>query len=330
MSGPRQQLQTLSEELLSGTLHYGNVREAANSLYRFFSELTGFSDEDPVNQLHVPTASGLAVSPYSAAFCLIDFMRTRSFISGLRTAILERLERQPGKPVTILYAGTGPFATLVTPLCAFFTPAQIRLVLLDVNPVSLSVLKDLYKALALQDYIAAFVEADACQWTIPDDLQPDILLSETMKPGLEKEPQVAICCHLLSQCTSAPILIPKAITVSAALTGDLHKAPDDYKILATLFSLTKETAIQLQNSRKSPAVTDDGVTIEIPDIGSRYKDLVLHTTIEVYGNWQLLFNQCSLTLPHRLAKLSGTQLPVQIRIWYEQGINPGFRYSSVV
>jgi hypothetical protein len=74
------------------------------------------------------TPAGLAIDTRSAALCIFDMMRTRKFLLGIRDAIDEKLRIDPGQPVTILYAGTGPFATLLTPLITVFRPDQLQMV----------------------------------------------------------------------------------------------------------------------------------------------------------------------------------------------------------
>lgn len=61
-------------------------------------------------------ASGLALSPRLAAQCLLDGPRTAAFLRGTLAAISEALRRFPDEAIEIVYAGTGPFATLALPL----------------------------------------------------------------------------------------------------------------------------------------------------------------------------------------------------------------------
>lgn len=73
-------LKLITDELLSPVLDYSRVREASLSLKKIFSDAIAFDEMEPANQPNIPTGSGLALSPRSAASCLIDMMRTRKFI----------------------------------------------------------------------------------------------------------------------------------------------------------------------------------------------------------------------------------------------------------
>ena len=76
-----------------------------------------------IEQEEVRTPNGLAVSPTMAAMCADDYMRTIMFLRGLHDAVVERLKRISGRPLRVLYAGCGPYATLAVPLMTLF-PAE--------------------------------------------------------------------------------------------------------------------------------------------------------------------------------------------------------------
>ena len=126
-------LKEITDILLTPVLDYSTVRNACASLCDFFYQISGFDDSAKENQAHIQTPAGLAVSPFSAAFCVIDMIRTRNFLQGIKEAIDFRLKINPEKPVIIFYAGTGPFATLLIPLITQFEPAQLKMVLLEIN-----------------------------------------------------------------------------------------------------------------------------------------------------------------------------------------------------
>ena len=81
--------------------------------------------------------SGVAINPQAAAHCAVDYQRSVVFIRGIHAAINALKWRFPDTRLDILYAGCGPFATLLMPLLARFTPGELRIHLLDVHQRSL-------------------------------------------------------------------------------------------------------------------------------------------------------------------------------------------------
>ena len=200
-----ERLKEITAVILDADAGFAAARNACNNLSDFFYEIAAPKKSASEFSKHIETASGLAVAPMSAAFCIIDFMRTQKFLMGIKQAVEDRLQKNKNKPVVILYAGTGPFATLVIPLTSVFTASQIQFVLLELNPVSINCLQKIITALGLQHYVTALTEADATSYLIDEKSQPDIIVSETMRPGLMKEPQVSIIANLLPQCIKQPV-----------------------------------------------------------------------------------------------------------------------------
>ena len=78
------------------------LEDAAEQLYEMLASAA------PVYFLEDDTAlpSGKALSPFLAAQCVRDFMRTAVFLRGVEQVLRER------RPAECVYAGTGPFATM--------------------------------------------------------------------------------------------------------------------------------------------------------------------------------------------------------------------------
>jgi predicted RNA methylase len=326
-----QKLKLITAALLSQLLDYNAIRNATISLKELFENTVGFDDTDPDNQPHILTGSGQAVGPWTAAFCVTDMMRTRKFILGIRDAIQERLKIEPGKPVTVLYAGTGPFATLLTPLTTVFSPLQLKLILLEINPVSFGFLQKTIQKFEMKDYLVEAVLTDAVTWNIPANLQPDIIVSETMMPGLNKEPQVSIVANLLSQSNRNPILIPESIKVDACLLGNMNSDPDPILYLETLIELNAVTAIQIKKDPENVEILSTGMLVTIPEMpGSKYSTLVLNTTIQVFSEHVLGFNESAITIPFHLMKTTSfKKYPVKLLFQYNMGNKPGFSVTEI-
>ena len=159
-----------------------------------------------ITEGETPSGEGLAISPTQAAMCAGEFQRTAIFLRGLHDAIACVIKATSQESVRVLYAGSGPYATLAVPLMTVFPPEAVRFTLLDIHPVSIEYVKSVVRRLGLVDSVDAYVVADACDYTIPADSIPHIVLSETMSAALENEPQVAIMRNLLGQAPDAIIV----------------------------------------------------------------------------------------------------------------------------
>lgn len=67
-------LKKITDALLFPEMNYNAVREAAFSLKKLFRETVVFDHTEFISKQHIRTHTGLAVSPWTAAFCIIDMM----------------------------------------------------------------------------------------------------------------------------------------------------------------------------------------------------------------------------------------------------------------
>lgn len=326
MTDSLKQLKEITAALLSPASDYNTLRQSAYALKDLFTQAAGFDEGDFANQQHIPTAAGLAVGPYAAAFCIIDMMRTVKFLRGIKEAVDERLKMNPGKPVLVFYAGSGPFATLLTPLITCFSPGQLQMVLLEINETSIGYLQKTIQHFNMAEYVKAVEQGDAVQYNIPEQYQPDILVSETMKPGLAKEPQVAVAASLLPQCNRQPILIPQKIKISLCLSGNLMNDPEAFIELQVLFELNTTTALQIKNDPVNIPVLSGGVDVIIPERPEpHFTKLVLDTRITVFGNHVLGLQESGLTITVPVMDIAAIkEYPARLRFRYAMGSNPGF------
>lgn len=324
-------LKKITAALLSAEIDYAAVRDACSSLFDFFCHLSDFNIDELENQKHVYTSAGLAVSPYAAAFCIMDIQRTRVFLQGIKEAIDKKLNENTGRPVTVFYAGTGPFATLLIPLTTVYAPSQFQIILMDINPISIGSLKKVIEKLGIQPYIIDVVQADALSYIIPDAHQPDILVSETMKPGLQKEPQVSIVANLLPQCSRMPVLIPEKIKIEACLIGNIANDPEAIIPLQTLLELDAPTTLRIKKEIAGMPVISGGIEMHIKKMPANpYKRLALKTTIQVFNKHSIYFNESSLTTRHVLMNMADIRkFPARLLIRYRMENEPGFLVSEL-
>ncbi len=324
------ELAIITQSIISPVLNYTLIRDACNELMRFFYTAVGF-EETRENNSHISTAVGLAVSPYSAAFCIIDFIRTRNFLLAVKSAIEDKLKENPNDPVIIFYAGTGPFATLVTPLTTLFTSSLLKFVLVDINENSISYLKKLIQFLNIEDYVIDIVKTDASLYILPNHHQPNILLSETMKPGLDKEPQVSIIANLITQSKYNPVLIPQAVSVNLILKGNRVNGNNEELHIKNLITFDKILAKQVAENLSSIDIFSTVINVEIvkPEADT-LSQMVLDTQIVLYKDICLNKNETSLTIPHKICTTASFNYPVRFNVKYKIEIKPGFVFTQLI
>ena len=60
------------------------------------------------------------------------------FLRGISSAIMEATRRFPAQPIEVLYAGTGPYASLAIPLMHRFAPSEVKFTLLEVHETAVA------------------------------------------------------------------------------------------------------------------------------------------------------------------------------------------------
>ncbi|MBK7307070.1 MAG: hypothetical protein IPI88_08500 [Chitinophagaceae bacterium] len=322
-------LKRITEKMLAEESSYLDLRNACGSLLDFFYQVSEFDDTDPVNGQHMQSQAGQAVSPEAAAVCIRDFMRTCVFLRGIKEAISTKLQSNPDKAVTVLYAGTGPFATLLIPLVTLFSPAQLNMLLLDINPASIAYLSRIIRNFNLEPYILQVVETDAVTYRIPEQWKPDIILSETMMPSLKTEPQVSIVANLVGQCPQV-LLVPEMIEVSAVLYNNKQTAGKRFINLETLLVFTKEAALKMAAEQQTG---DTGFPVTILEVQKPaepgYSRLALLTRIRVFNEHFLNYSESSLTIPVFVYNMHSIKTwPAVLNIQYRIFPIPGFTISK--
>jgi hypothetical protein len=265
--------------------------------------------------------AGKAISPVFASMCITDSQRTKQFIYGTYLAIQAARIKFPGQTIHLLYAGTGPFATLCLPLTTVFRPDEVQFTLLDIHPYNIQTLPKVFDAFDAGKFVREIVQTDATTYVANEPVH--IILTESMAAALKGEPQVALTLHLAPQLISGGFLIPQCITVSAGL---LHPQKDlvrmmsfeappvaCYETLATLLVLNRHT----RYPEDFQPVTIN-IPIDIVDKG--YTRLYLFTEIMVFDQVQLLPWASGLTQPLSLTMPQSGRSCFQ----YLMGEKPGF------
>lgn len=300
-------------------MHYKAVHE----LHQLFAPLTGVNAYEYNGHEDIQLPSGTAVSVPKAAHCLLEQTRTAAFLKGIAAAIMQLKEDFPGQQLHILYAGCGPYATLVTPLTTLFPPELIKFHLLDINTDSLFAVKKLYEALSIEQYVAEYIHADATAYNVGEQTI-HMVISETMLHALVKEPQVEIMRHLIPQMHPRGIFIPEEINVSARMLNSVY----EYEYMVQLTDPRRIDLGQVFSISKKQLDTQEAVTIKMPSEAEEY---VLHlaTDIKVFGSEWLHQNDCSLNLPVKIIPFTKDLAGKGVRFEYKTGTFPRFEYTVV-
>lgn len=300
----------------------GPLYRYVHQLHDIYASVTGIRAATLMEEgIHL--SQGKAIGPVGAAHCLLEFRRTAVFLKGIYKAILQLQQSFPGKRINILYAGCGPYATLLTPVTTLFPATEVGFTLLDINETSLAAAKKLYETFGLEEYVSQFVLADAVEYRVKETDDIHMVISEAMLNALRREPQVAIMMNLIPQLQQGAIFIPYEIAVSAWLTSWAEemegfiaggKQPKRQR-LGTVYTIGSEKAEMPQET-----------IIEIPRGPGQLDQLDLFTDITVFGDEKLGAYDCSLTNPLNVCNI-GAHKGKQLTFRYITGSDPRFAYS---
>lgn len=293
MTQPISKLKSLSETILNEDIPE-DLRTACYELYALFCEIIEL-DENKPSKTHEGTilSKGKAISPLNAARCLWEYKRTSEFLRGVLAAINELQHRFPDEKIEILYAGCGPFASLITPLLVKFSPAELNLTLLDYHDFSINAAKKIFQTFGFDKYNVEFIQTDAC--TYKHARQIHLVISETMQNALLNETQTAITLNLAPQICANGIFVPQNISVSASFANLGKEFGEKERIhLGKILELDAEKVRQ-QISPAFPAVS-----VEIPnEVKEKNLDLMLVTQIRIFDPYRLDDYESSITYPKK-------------------------------
>jgi hypothetical protein len=291
---------------------------------------------------------GVAINPQAAAHCVVDYQRSVIYIRGVYAAINAVKTRFPHTVIDILYAGCGPFATLLLPVLGKFTPGTLNITLLDIHQRSLDSVEQLLAYFDLSDHRVQTVRGDAASYQHPGNLH--LVIAETMQKALEQEPQFSVTANLAPQLCRSGVFIPQNIEVALCLADLEYEATFlrqsqqiDLKAmeccgkrhpLATVCILSPELAA---GQRQKAQYNHDTAKLElaptlvtIPTLQDLAQlDAALFTRIRIFQQYQLLDYESEITLPlkcHDLAPLVGGQ---RYRVSYQLGNYPRFNFTQL-
>jgi hypothetical protein len=336
-------IQSISDTILDETSSPQELRDALNTFSTACSNFTGILPDPSFDAWAEDSLlpSGVAINPEAAAHCTHDYQRSVVFIRGAHAAINALRARCTDTPLEILYAGCGPFATLLVPLLSRFSPDELNITLLDIHQRSLDSAALVLKNFGLSTHKVTAVQGDACFYKHPDKLH--LIIAETMQKSLEQEPQFAVTANLAPQIFAEGVFIPKRIDVNLALANlkeekvfydnstSLKNGPRRYPI-ATLCSLSAENAFaQSHTAKKNPHTNKlelPPTLVKIPLVDSISRlNAALFTRIIVYEHYCLEDYEAEITLPLRCYELEPLSGGEQYIVSYQLGAYPKFNFE---
>lgn len=330
----------------------GELLASAQRLYDLFSELTQLNDQsvNPEDDVETLLRDGTAISPKEAARCLLDYDRTTKFLRGIEAGIKEASIRFPNQIIEVVYAGCGPYAALIIPLCTRFSSEAVRFTLIDIHQRSLNSARKLVERLGFTNFIRAYINCDAAEYQCPAGTCFHVCITETMQRGLAKEPQLAVTANLAPQLPKGGVFIPECVSIDFCL-GDLGKEFEIYSEEAgsaneqptgsrerimrkRLLDLSADSIAPLMRSAHmdgdSGAYILPGITIQVPSCAGdkRYSAMIL-TKIWVFNSIVIDEYDSGLTCPHILHDLGEFRGGETIEFQYCLGDCPGFKYRLI-
>lgn len=306
----KQALLAATEALYAEKTDYLALSTAIKAYKKLLLELSALDENTSAAREDIHHANGKALGSFWAALCVDDIVRTKQFVHGIYRAI-DDLKTQGKQKISILYAGTGPFATLLLPNMLRFPKDLINYTFMEINPISMEGIQRLCAKLDMEDYAVNFVSEDASTYQIPEEVNYDIIISETLQAGLAKEQQVPIFLNLMKQSSPSTIFIPQKIELQLALkeNGIAAEAltPAHYHKVATVLEVSKrawERYLKDPSPKMQQHLLKEVSTLVSKDAINDANTLFLLTHLQVYKETQISINESSLTIPLYLNRFS--------------------------
>ena len=342
-------LKQLSDTLLNEASSPAQLRDALNAFTQRCSDVGGIVPDRSFNAWagDALLKDGVAISPAAAAHCVNDTQRSVVFIRAVYAAIKAAQARFSQGPVEILYAGCGPFATLLLPLLGRFDTNELTVHLLDIHQRSLDSVGLLISDFGLQAHRISCSQGDACDYQHPT--RPHVIIAETMQKSLEQEPQFAVTANLAPQLHPQGIFIPQQIEVDLCLAklkeetasvargdtldSDALIANGKRHRLATALCLIPEQAASLlqQASKNSAGLLElSPVHLTMPAAADLSDfDPVLFTRVQAFEQHQLLDYESEITLPLHCTELTPMRAGERFQMNFQLGNYPKFAVTPM-
>ncbi len=203
-----------------------NIQKSIERISDEFAEITGIipTSNGVKDTTETMTRGGIALSPDFAATCMGDIFRTTKFLRAVYQAINDKI-KEKGE-ARIIYPGSGPYGTLVTPLLKLFPEDKVKVNFIDINKRSTDALKEVITKLGLEKYTDEINTCDAFDYQT--EKRYDILIIECTQAALSKEPQVSLTEKFVNYLVEDGIIIPEEINLKVMVSS----MPDEINYIA--------------------------------------------------------------------------------------------------
>ncbi|WP_051666721.1 hypothetical protein [Pedobacter sp. R20-19] len=285
----KDKLVNISNDLLLPQDFHDKLVPAITSYTQLLFELGEIKADEISDRTDIRSKFGSAIGTFWAANCVKEVFRTQRFVRGLHLAIKDKLLQGDG-PIHVLYAGTGPFAALALPIMVQFSPAEVQFTLLEINENSYHKLLDVITAFDLNSYVKSIEIADATNYVL-QDIDVDIVISETLNRALITEPQVFIMLNLASQLGEGVVYLPEEITVNLCAKKRSENKPTKLK---TLINFNVDKMKEIIDRSENQEWTFDEIKVNINNIDP--VNLYYSTELKIYRDNFLGYEDSSLNL----------------------------------
>lgn len=264
--------------------------------------------------------SGLIMSPEQCIHTVQDDLRVRAFWRAIDKALAAKIQQ---KSIYLLYPACGPFAPLLLPLLSYYrtqglySPAQLRIILLDAQQGAVESVAALVHQLQLSEFVEAIVCGDACQY-VPS--QPiDLLVLEAMQHGFSREGHLAIAKHLVNFLSPDGDMLPQQVRVQAVISQGQQEFIEQWcgkeelsavnmesdllqlrLVLGDVMTVNKESLKRMKELHLDQFTSlIEGNTLAIPELPIQMKHplLLLTTELQLYQDEVLLEYDSGITHP---------------------------------
>jgi CheY-like chemotaxis protein len=319
-------LAAIRDVILKESSATAQLQDALDRYTQLATQITGIAPDPSFHAWATDSFlnQGVAINPQAAAHCAKDYHRSVVFIRGVHAAIETLRHKLPGETIRVLYAGSGPYATLLLPLLDKYAPTELDICLLDIHQRSLDGVQALINHFGLDAFELQLVCADATNYQHDSSLH--LIITETMQKALEQEPQFAVTANLATQLHSEGLFLPETIEVTLAMAG-LQQAQT--VSLGPVLTLSANSAPALRNSaicnQSSSTLELPSVRLQVPALDEADDlEIALFTNIQVFQNYWLHAYDAEITLPQRCHDISSVQGGDIIQVTYQLGSYPRF------
>ena len=329
-----------AEVLIDPIDEYFTLEKSLEEIHGVYSEITGITAFTDDRFKETRLTYGKAVSPTVAANCLFDLLRTKRFVQGIYSAVVHLKRKFGGEALRILYAGSGPYAALVTPLCFLFEEDVFSCTALDIHKESTEALEKVVAALSLEKYFGDIKTCDAFSYRAPAREKPHLIVSEVLQMGLRNEPQVALTHHLVPALRDGGVFVPKEIRLdlfhskktpdgrSPIVTDDgvTHMPRRDKVFLGNILTLNAKTVNEQLAANAYPHLRFKPLRVAVPERRHPDDTLEIQTTLEISDGIFLTEGQSSLTVPVTQTDLRGFSDNTIFEFEYKLSDKPGTEF----